>query len=157
MWTVVFVFLLVAVFIAAFILVVGLPYWTQPGTLTLSNAQGSRSVVGKPFTFTSTADIVNLPVFLPSQDGLYTGSVVVHISGLRTQTMTTNSFFLLRQGNLTTVHELARDQYPHSPDVHVNLSVSDGRLFANATNPTHEQTSYSLFVTFAASKLNTKE
>jgi hypothetical protein len=122
--------------------------------LRQSNAQGAQSVSGKPFTFGSTADLVNLPVFLPSGDGIYTGTVTVHASALQTQVACMTMFYLLRQAGVTSVHETGRDQYPPSEDVHMTLAVSDGKLFANVTNALHEQTSYTVFTSYQASPLN---
>lgn len=154
MWPVVFVFALMLVFAAAFILVVGLPYWTQTGSLTLSNAQGARVVQSKPFTFTSSADVTSLPVFLPQEEGMYSGSVTLHVSSLRNQVVSTTGFYLLRKDKLVTLHEEPGMMWPPAPTLQVSLGIVDGKCFATVTNPEREQTTYSIFTSFKASRLS---
>jgi hypothetical protein len=156
--------LLVVIFVGAFVVAVGIPFWKGQGTLVLSNAQGALIVQRQPVSITSNAKTVNLPLVVGSieQPGSFSGNLTLHILTKTQQTFYHTTFVIMRQGSgagqqSLTFAILNEDYYPSAAEFQVSFSTQAGEVYLNVSKQTTNDlattttTSYTLFTTFQQS------
>jgi hypothetical protein len=170
----VLVAVLVVLFIGAFVIAVGIPFWKSTGTLILSNGEGALVVAKQPYSVKSSAAVTNIPLDIGSsaQAGFFSGTLTLHMLTQVEQVVYNARFALTRQGTgqsnsasnrqSVTFTKLDDMIYPEEQtSFSVTFSTQSGQVYLNVARDQNQfkqggifvadSVNYTLFTTFQQS------